>query len=69
MLVCDHCKSCGEEDGISIDKYGRALCMTCYEEMMEVFGIANLVGGTIVIPHTRRAMEFWEELIEENQTK
>lgn len=32
------------------------------EEMMEIFGIANLVGGTIVIPHTRRALEFWEEL-------
>ncbi len=32
------------------------------EEMMEIFGIANLVGGTIVIPHTRRAMEFWLEL-------
>ena len=32
------------------------------EEMMEIFGVANLVGGTIVIPHTRRAMEFWEEL-------
>ncbi len=32
------------------------------EEVMEVFGIANLVGGTIVIPHTRRALEFWEEL-------
>lgn len=32
------------------------------EELMEVFGIANLVGGTIVIPHTRRAMEFWEDL-------
>ncbi len=32
------------------------------EEMMEVFGIANLVGGTIVIPHTRRALEFWENL-------
>lgn len=31
-------------------------------EIMEVFGIANLVGGTIVIPHTRRALEFWEEL-------
>lgn len=28
----------------------------------EIFGIANLVGGTIVIPHTRRALEFWEEL-------
>lgn len=32
------------------------------EELMEIFGIANLVGGTIVIPHTRRALEFWEEL-------
>lgn len=31
-------------------------------ELMEIFGIANLVGGTIVIPHTRRAMEFWDEL-------
>ncbi len=32
------------------------------EELMEIFGIANLVGGTIVIPHTRRAMEFWDNL-------
>ena len=32
------------------------------EELFEVFGIANLVGGTIVIPHTRRALEFWEEI-------
>lgn len=32
------------------------------DELMEIFGIANLVGGTIVIPHTRRALEFWEEL-------
>lgn len=39
------------------------------EEMMEIFGIANLVGGTIVIPHTRRAMEFWEELCESDQKK
>ncbi len=31
-------------------------------EIFEIFGIANLVGGTIVIPHTRRALEFWEEL-------
>lgn len=31
-------------------------------ELMEVIGIANLVGGTIVIPHTRRAMEFWDDL-------
>lgn len=32
------------------------------EELFEIFGVANLVGGTIVIPHTRRALEFWEEL-------
>ncbi len=32
------------------------------EEIMEIFGIANLIGGTIVIPHTRRALEFWEAL-------
>ncbi len=31
-------------------------------EIYEVFAIANLVGGSIVIPHTRRAAEFWEEL-------
>ena len=40
----------------------------CYEqgvnttEMMEIFAIANIVGGTIVIPHTRKAMEYWDEL-------
>lgn len=33
------------------------------EEMYEVFAIANLVGGSIVIPHTRRAAEYWEALI------
>lgn len=33
------------------------------EELFEVFTIANLVGGTIVIPHTRRALEYWEELV------
>ena len=32
------------------------------EEIMEIFAVANLVGGTIVIPHTRRALEYWEEL-------
>lgn len=41
---------------------------TCYksgvskEEMMETMSIATLVGGTIVIPHLRRAVEFWEAL-------
>lgn len=31
-------------------------------EMMEIFAVANIVGGTIVIPHTRRALEYWEAL-------
>lgn len=31
-------------------------------EVFEIFGVANVVGGTIVIPHTRRAVEYWEEL-------
>jgi AhpD family alkylhydroperoxidase len=32
------------------------------EQMYEIFAVANIVGGTIVIPHTRRAAEYWEEL-------
>jgi AhpD family alkylhydroperoxidase len=40
----------------------------CYEqgvtkaEVFEVFAIANLVGGSICIPHTRRGLEYWEAL-------
>lgn len=33
------------------------------EQLYEIFAVANIVGGTIVIPHTRRAAEYWEELI------
>jgi AhpD family alkylhydroperoxidase len=33
------------------------------EQMYEIFAVANIVGGTIVIPHTRRGAEYWEELI------
>lgn len=32
------------------------------EEINEAMGVATLVGGTIVIPHLRRAFEFWGEL-------
>ncbi|MFM2191792.1 MAG: hypothetical protein RLZZ118_749 [Bacteroidota bacterium] len=41
----------------------------CYEQgvttdqLYEIFSVANIVGGSIVIPHTRRAAEYWEELI------
>jgi len=59
VLKCDDCiyyhlEKCHEQ-GVST------------EEMMEIFGIANLVGGTIVIPHTRRAMEYWDEINSSNK--
>ncbi|HLV63553.1 carboxymuconolactone decarboxylase family protein [Galbibacter sp.] len=44
---------------------------TCYkegltkEQVVEALGIATVVGGTIVIPHLRRAYEFWDALEEE----
>lgn len=36
------------------------------QEFFEILSIACLVGGTIVIPHMRRAVEYWDELIVEN---
>lgn len=41
---------------------------TCHKEgltkaeVVEALSIATLVGGTIVIPHLRRAYEFWDAL-------
>ena len=41
---------------------------TCHElglttdELYEIFSLANLVGGSICIPHTRRAAEYWDAL-------
>ena len=54
VLRCDDCI-----------KYHLEKCYelgTTTEEIFELFGVANVVGGTIVIPHTRRAVEYWEEL-------
>jgi AhpD family alkylhydroperoxidase len=56
VLRCDDCvkyhlEKCHEQ-GVST------------EELFEIFAVANLVGGTIVIPHTRRAVEYWEVLNE-----
>ena len=58
VLRCDDCinyhvQKCFEK-GVSKD------------QLFEVFSIANIVGGTIVIPHLRRAVEFWELLETEN---
>lgn len=54
VLRCDDCikyhlEKC-KEQGLKKD------------EILEVFAVANLVGGSIVIPHTRRALEYWEAL-------
>lgn len=32
------------------------------EEVQEAMGISTLIGGTIVVPHLRRAFEYWDEL-------
>jgi AhpD family alkylhydroperoxidase len=37
------------------------------DELFEVFGIANLVGGSICIPHTRRAVEYWDALHDQSE--
>ena len=55
VLRCDDCikyhlGKCHEQ-GITTD------------EIYEIFAVANIVGGTIVIPHTRRGAEYWEELM------
>lgn len=38
------------------------------EEIFEVFSIATVIGGSIVIPHLRRAVEYWE-LLEKEENK
>lgn len=39
------------------------------EEVMETLSIGTLIGGTIVIPHLRRAFEYWDTLEEANTKK
>lgn len=36
-------------------------------ELIEALAIGNLIGGTIVIPHLRRAVEYWDELEKQAQ--
>ena len=54
VLRCDDCI-----------KYHLGTCFdigVTKEEIFDVFMVANLVGGSICIPHTRRALEYWESL-------
>jgi AhpD family alkylhydroperoxidase len=37
------------------------------EALYEALSIGSIVGGTITIPHLRRAAEFWEALQEDRQ--
>jgi AhpD family alkylhydroperoxidase len=37
------------------------------EAIYEIFGIGNLVGGSICIPHTRRAVEYWDALNDQKE--
>lgn len=45
---------------------------TCFElgiskeEVIEAMSISLVIGGTIVIPHLRRGVEFWDELSQAN---
>lgn len=54
VLKCDDCV-----------KYHLGKCFELRlntEEVSEVMSIATLIGGTIVIPHLRRAVDYWDEL-------
>ena len=57
VLRCDDCVKYHLESSYKVG--------ASKEEVMETLSIATLVGGTIVVPHLRRAYEYWEEL--ENQ--
>lgn len=56
VLRCDDCVKYHLESSFN-DNIKR-------EEVMETLSIGTLIGGTIVIPHLRRAFEYWEELEE-----
>ena len=58
VLRCDDCVKYHLESS-----YNEGLSK---EEVSEALGIATLIGGTIVIPHLRRAHEYWEALEEHN---
>ena len=54
VLRCDDCVKyhleSSHKSGVSKD------------QVMETLSIGTLIGGTIVIPHLRRAYEYWEAL-------
>lgn len=55
VLRCDDCVS--YHIGSSVE------AGTTREELMEAMSIGLVVGGTIVIPHLRRAVDFLDEIL------
>lgn len=54
VLRCDDCV-----------KYHLGKCFELkisQEQVVEAMSVSTLIGGTIVIPHLRRAMDYWDEL-------
>ncbi|MGB5355185.1 MAG: carboxymuconolactone decarboxylase family protein [Eudoraea sp.] len=54
VLRCDDCVKYHLEQSYKLG--------TTKTEVMESLSVATLVGGTIMIPHLRRAYEYWEAL-------
>jgi len=61
VLRCDDCVryhlESSHKSGVSKD------------EIVEILSIGTLIGGTIVIPHLRRAYEYWEVLEHKEKEK
>ncbi|MGD8379158.1 MAG: carboxymuconolactone decarboxylase family protein [Gammaproteobacteria bacterium] len=60
VLRCDDCVS-----------YHISKCLEAgisRDELFEAMSVGLVVGGTIVIPHLRRAVEFMDELLEAEQS-
>ncbi|AZQ61489.1 carboxymuconolactone decarboxylase family protein [Flammeovirga pectinis] len=57
VLRCDDCVKYHLEKCVELG-YSKA-------QIIEGMGVANVVGGTIVIPHLRRAVEYLEALSQE----
>ena len=53
VLRCDDCIAYHVDRAVE--------CGASDEELLETFDIALIVGGSIVIPHLRRAVEFLDE--------
>ena len=54
VLRCDDCVKYHLEECYKLE--------LSKEEVVEAMSISLLIGGTIVIPHLRRAFEYWEAL-------